>query len=90
MTKFALYEQYPKNSLEQAEAALLTVWRSLEVYHPHLVLIGGLAVRYLTRKRVAGLPGAVTMDVDFGVALAADGGQYDTISDRLSGLAWHC
>ncbi|GEM_PF-4443120 len=26
-----------------AEAALLTVWRSLESYHEDLVLIGGLA-----------------------------------------------
>jgi hypothetical protein len=88
MTKFASFEQYPEGSLAQAEAALLTVWRSLEIYHSQLVLIGGLAVRYLTKKDVKGLPGAVTMDVDFGVALGAEGSQYDTISDRLSGLGF--
>lgn len=88
MAKFASFGQYPQGSLAMAEAALLTVWRSLEIYHPHLVLIGGLAVRYLTKKEVPGLPGAVTMDVDFGVALGADGSQYDTIGDRLSGLGF--
>ena len=31
-------------------------------------------------------PGAVTMDVDFGISLAAEGGQYGTIRSDLGGL----
>ena len=76
MTKFGTFADYPKESLPSAEAVLLTAWRSLERYHDDLVLVGGLAVHYLTRPNVAGLPGAITMDVDFGVALGASGGQY--------------
>lgn len=87
MTPFGSLNQYPEGSLVTAEAALLTVWRSLEIYHPHLVLIGGLAVRYLTQA-ISDLPGTVTMDVDFGLALAADESRYDTLGDRLRGLGF--
>jgi hypothetical protein len=69
-----------------AEKALLTAWRSLERYHDDLVLVGGLAVHYLTKRTMADLPGAVTMDVDFGISLAASGGQYGTIKTDLAGL----
>ena len=75
MSKFGAFEDYPKESLLSAEAALLTAWRSLERYHDDLVLVGGLASHYLTKRDVAGLPGAVTMDVDFGISLAASGDQ---------------
>jgi len=85
MSKFATFADYPKESLPSAEAALLTAWRSLERYHDDLALVGGLAVHYLTRP-AAGLLGAVTMDVDFGVALGASGGQYGTIKSDLAGL----
>jgi hypothetical protein len=61
MTKFGKYDEYPPGSLESAEAALLTAWRSLERYHDDLVLVGGLAVHCLTRRGVPGLPGAVTL-----------------------------
>ena len=88
MTKFATFADYPKESLPSAESALLTAWRSLERYHDDLVLVGGLAVHYLTRPNVAGLPGAITMDVDFGVALGASGGQYGTIKSDLAGLGF--
>jgi hypothetical protein len=86
MSKFGTYGDYPKESLLSAQAALLTAWRSLERYHDDLVLVGGLAVHYLTRSNVAGLPGAVTMDVDFGISLAASAGQYGTIKTDLAGL----
>jgi len=88
MSKFGTFEDYPKESLLSAEAALLTAWRSLERYHDDLVLLGGLAVHYLTKRDVAGLPGAVTMDVDFGISLAASGEQYGTIKSDLAGLSF--
>jgi hypothetical protein len=88
MSKFGTFEDYPKESLPSAEAALLTAWRSLDRYHDDLVLVGGLAVHYLTRRNLPGLPGAVTMDVDFGIALGASGGQYGTIKSDLAGLGF--
>ena len=86
VSKFATFGEYPRESLLSAEAALLTAWRSLERYHDDLVLVGGLAVHYLTKRHVAGLPGAVTMDVDFGISLGASGEQYGTIKSDLAGL----
>jgi hypothetical protein len=53
MTKFGKFGDYPPRSLESAEAALLTAWRSLEQYHDDLVLVGGLAVHYLTRREIS-------------------------------------
>ena len=88
MSKFETFADYPSGSLQSAEAALLTAWRSLERYHDEIVLVGGLAVYYLTNRRTASLPGAVTMDVDFGISLAACGGQYGTIKSDLAGLGF--
>lgn len=88
MSKLATFADYPKASLPAAEAALLTVWPSLERYHSELVLVGGLAVHLLTKRNVTDLPGAVTMDVDFGIALAASGGQYGTIRSDMAGLGF--
>ena len=86
MSKFGTFGDYPKDSLASAEKVLLTAWPSLERYHDDLVLVGGLAVHYLTKRNVAGLPGAVTMDVDFGISLAASGEQYGTIKTDLAGM----
>lgn len=88
MSKHGTFGDYPPGSLWSAEAALLTVWQSLERYHDDLALIGGLAVHYLTRGRAGNLPGAVTMDVDFGISLAASGDQYGTIRSDLGGLGF--
>lgn len=88
MNKFGTFSDYPRPSLVTAQAALLTAWRSLERYHDDLVLVGGLAVHYLTKKDVSRLPGAVTMDVDFGITLGASGGQYGTIKSDLAGLGF--
>lgn len=74
MSKFGTFGDYRKESLPSAEAALLTAWRSLERYQDDLVLVGGLAVHYLTRRDASHLPGAVTMDVDFGITLGTSGG----------------
>ena len=86
MSKFSSFAEYPPRSLAGAEAALLTAWASLERFHDDLVLVGGLAVKYLTKQGAGLLPGPVTMDVDFGVTLAAEaGGQYGSMADDLSG-----
>ena len=85
MSKFASFAEYPARSLVGAEAALLTAWASLGRFHQDLVLVGGLAVKYLTTPGTGLLPGAVTMDVDLGVTLATEGGQYGTLADDLVG-----
>jgi predicted nucleotidyltransferase len=88
MSKWGTHADYPTSSLASAEAALLTAWRSLDRYQDDLVLVGGLAVHYLTRREVTGLPGAVTMDVDFGVSLGASGGQVGNLKSHLAGLGF--
>ena len=88
MSKHGTFADYPPRSLAAAEAALLTVWPTLSRYHDDLVLVGGLAVHCLTRRGAGGWPGAVTMDVDFGIALAAEGGQYGTVKSDLNGLGF--
>jgi hypothetical protein len=85
MSKFASFAEYPPRSLAGAEAALLTAWASLERFHDDLVLVGGLAIKYLTKQGGGLLPGPVTMDVDLGVTLAAEGGQYGSMADDLAG-----
>lgn len=86
MSKFSSFAKYPPRSLTGAEAALLTAWASLERFHDDLVLVDGLAVKYLTKQGVGSLPGPVTMDVDFGVSFVAEaGGQYGNMADDLSG-----
>jgi predicted nucleotidyltransferase len=67
---------------------LLTAWRSLPRYHDDLVLVGGLAIHYLTQRDPSGLPGAVTTDVDFALALGASGEQHGTIKSDLAGLGF--
>ncbi len=88
--KHSAFAQYPADSLALPEQALLTTWDCLPDFRDDLVLVGGLAVRYLTRPPDAGMPGPVTLDVDFGVSLAADGGAYAGIRENLSahGFNW--
>ena len=88
MSKYATFGAYPQRSLLSAEAGLLTVCPSLSRYHDDLVLVGGLAIHYLTKRDVHGLPGAITLDVDLGISLAASGGQYGTIESDLEGLGF--
>ena len=88
MSKFGSFGAYPERSLFSAEAALLTAWPSLVRYHDDIVLVGGLAIHYLTRRDTSGLPGAVTIDVDFAISLGASGGQYGTIKSDLQGLGF--
>lgn len=88
MSKHETFAEYPPRGLAAAETALLTIWPTLNRYHDDLVLVGGLAVHHLTRPAAGGWPGAVTMDVDFGIALATAGGQYGTIQSDLGGLGF--
>ena len=90
MSKCSSFAEYPPRSLVGAEAALLTAWASLERFHDDLVLVGGLAVKYLTKQTSGLLPGPVTMDVDFGVTLSAEGGQYGSMADDLLGQGFKC
>jgi len=88
MSKFGTFAEYPPRSLASAEAALLTAWGSLQAYQDDLVLVGGLAVHYLTKRNLETLPGTVTLDVDFGITLGASDGQYGTIQSDLGGLGF--
>ncbi len=84
--KHDTFDKYPADSLELPTQALLTIWDCLPDFREDLVLVGGLAVRFLTKPPLEGMPGAVTLDVDFGVSLAAEsGGGYPGIRESLSG-----
>ncbi|MDB6037443.1 MAG: hypothetical protein JWM99_1284 [Verrucomicrobiales bacterium] len=88
--KHDTFDKYPADSMELPEQALLTTWDCLPDFRDDLVLVGGLAVRYLTQAPTGGLPGPVTLDVDFGVSMGADGGAYPGIRENLSshGFKW--
>ena len=88
MSKHGTFADYPPRGLAAAESALLTIWPTLNRYHDELVLVGGLAVHYLTNQGAGGWPGAVTMDVDLGISVAAEGGQYGTVRSDLAGLGF--
>ena len=53
-----------------AERLLLEVWSRLGDYHEYLVLIGGLAPRYIIPRHSAPAPHAGTLDVDLGISIA--------------------
>jgi hypothetical protein len=83
--KHDTFEKYQGENLALPEQALLTTWDCLPDYRNDLVLVGGLAVRYLTKAPAEGLPGPVTLDVDFALSLAADSWAYSGIRENLSG-----
>lgn len=83
--KHDTFAAYSTGNLELPQKALLTAWDCLAQYQADLVLIGGLAIRHLTTPPKEGMPGPVTLDVDFGISIAASGGQYASIQDTLSG-----
>ncbi len=60
---------------------------TLGSWHDDLVLVGGLVPKYLcgdlTQNR--SLPRPATLDVDLGIALAADSGQYGSLFWELAG-----
>ena len=76
------HASYGPNDTTRSEAALLTVWARLADFHEDLVLVGGLVPRYLCRPSTSGFA-PNTLDVDFAIALAAGGGMYEPLPDRL-------
>ncbi len=85
--KYETYSEYDPMRVGLAESAFLTVWATLGQWHSDLVLVGGLVPKYLcgdvTQQR--SLPRPATLDVDLGIALAADSGQYGNLRWELSG-----
>lgn len=85
--KYETYSEYDPLRVGLAESAFLTVWASLGQWHGDLVLVGGLVPKYLcgdlTQQR--SLPRPATLDVDLGIALGADSGQYGKLLWELSG-----
>lgn len=81
--KFETYDKYLAADTNLPPQALLTAWECLAPFREELVLVGGLAVRYLTNPPAAGQPGAVTLDVDFGVSLGVGGEMGPTIKQVL-------
>lgn len=85
--KYETYSEYPPHQTGLAESAFLTVWAGLGQWHEHLVLVGGLVPKYLCRDMTTqrALPRPATLDVDLGIALAAESGQYGNLLWELSG-----
>ncbi len=85
--KYETFSGYDPRQTGLAESAFLTLWSSLGQWHSDLVLVGGLVPRYLcgdlTQHR--SLPRPATLDVDIGIALAAEAGQYGSLSLELRG-----
>lgn len=85
--KYETYSEYDPHRTALAEAAFLTVWAGLGRWHGDLVLIGGLVPKYLcgdlTKPR--SLPRPATLDVDLGISLATDSGQYGSLRWELQG-----
>jgi len=85
--KYETFSQYDARHTALAESAFLTLWPTLGRWHEDLVLVGGLVPKYLcgdhTEQRT--LPRPATLDVDLGIALAADSGQYGSLLWELSG-----
>ena len=85
--KYETYSEYDPRYTTLAERAFLTLWPTLGSWHGDLVLVGGLVPKYLcgdlTQNR--SLPRPATLDVDLGIALAADSGQYGSLFWELAG-----
>ena len=80
--KYPRYLDYSAEGTKRCEAGLLTIWAILKDFRDDLVLVGGLVPRYLCKPSMRGLQ-PVTMDVDLGIAIGTDSGQYDPVSVRL-------
>ncbi|MFN0080434.1 MAG: hypothetical protein ACKVY0_28530 [Prosthecobacter sp.] len=85
--KYETYTEYDPHHVGLAESAFLTVWSTLGRWRDSLVLVGGHVPKYLcgdlAQKR--DLPRPATLDVDLGIALATDSGQYGNLLWELQG-----
>ncbi|TSA37359.1 MAG: hypothetical protein D4R65_00970 [Verrucomicrobiaceae bacterium] len=79
--KYETYSEYDPRHTGLAESAFLTVWAGLGRWWEDLVLIGGLVPKYLCGDLAVqrNLPRPATLDVDLGIALAADASQYSNL-----------
>ncbi|MEX1118991.1 MAG: hypothetical protein WEB60_09375 [Terrimicrobiaceae bacterium] len=85
--KYETFSEYDPRHTGLAESAFLTVWAGLGQWREDLVLVGGLVPKYLCGDLTAQreLPRPATLDVDLGIALAADADQYGNLHwDLLS------
>jgi hypothetical protein len=89
--KHDTFEKYSQSDLGLPQQALLTAWDCLAAYQEDLVLVGGLAIKALTHPPAEGMPGPVTLDVDFGISIGASGGSYGSILETLAahGFIWN-
>jgi hypothetical protein len=88
--KHTAYGDYHPDDTARSESALLTIWPRLADFHEDLVLVGGLVPRYICRSPTENALQPHSLDVDFGIALAAGGTMYAPLSQRLTneGLEW--
>jgi hypothetical protein len=88
--KFDTYDKYLASDTNLPTQALLTAWDCLAAFRGDLVLVGGLAVRYLTKPAPSGKPGAVTLDIDFAISMGVGGNMYGSVRETLSahGFKW--
>lgn len=88
--KHDTFEKYAASNLDLPQRALLTAWDCLAAYQGDLVLVGGMAIHHLTHPPQIGMVGPVTLDVDFGIRIAASSGMYGSIRESLSahGFEW--
>lgn len=79
--KYETYTEYDPHHTALAERAFLTLWSALSAWHSDLVLVGGLVPKYVCHDPIqqSSLPHPATLDVDLGIALAADSGQYGNL-----------
>lgn len=79
--KYDTYSEYDPHRVSLSESAFLTVWSSLGSWQDDLVLVGGLVPKYLCGdlNQQRSLPRPATLDVDLGITLAADSGQYGNL-----------
>jgi hypothetical protein len=69
------FDDYPTHGVVSASGALVRAWSALENFHSDLVVVGGLAIHFHTRQVENPLYRPTpTLDVDFGMTLAADAG----------------
>jgi len=87
--KFSKASDYRSENTRLSESALLSLWAKLGDLQDDIVLVGGLVPRYICRPSSDGLE-PNTLDVDFGIALAAGGSMYSPLSERLGseGFLW--
>ena len=85
--KYETHAQYDPRHAEFAQRAFLSIWSGFTRWHQDLVLLGGLVPRYICKALPAGsiLKATTTIDVDLGIALGTESGQYDPISTALVG-----